>query len=304
MPNNNPEEPPPSYEQAINSEPEPSWSRPEQNGIPLRARRSMEDELRPLPEGWVRTFDPRSQHQFFVDTKADPPRSIWHHPYDDPQFLQTLSSTERSRVRASGRIPNKADVAADSTDDDAHHSDASSRPRRRLGRKFKDKITGTTHEQREAERRRRGEEEQEAYQQHMAFRKAMNDAARTGRPQLLGKDRNGQDIYLEPVGRGYPGVDNIYRLSPYLSEVHYNSSRRPGPPGRYLRPGFDMYGGGLGGQGYGGLGGQGHGGGNWNRPNTAYRRPAGIGYGGGMGFPLFAPLMGGVLLGSLAGSMI
>jgi hypothetical protein len=79
-----------------------------------------------------------------------------------------------------------------------------------------------------------------------------------------------------------------------LSEVSYSPDRRPGPPGRYLRPEYDMY----------GVGGQGYGAENWNRPNTAYRRPMGVGYGGGMGFPLFAPLMGGVLLGSLAGSMI
>ncbi|KAK0652679.1 hypothetical protein B0T16DRAFT_320693 [Cercophora newfieldiana] len=294
MSSNTPSDPPPSYAQATGSETEPSTNRPERNGIPLRARRSMEDELRPLPEGWVRTFDPASQHQFFVDTKADPPRSIWHHPYDDEQFLQTLSPAARESIRASGRIPNKADFAAEPTDEDAFHSDGSaSRPRRKLGRKLKDKITGTTHEQREAERRRREEEEREAYQQHTAFRRAMIDSTRTGRPQLLGKDRNGQDIYLEPTGRGYPGVDNIHRLSPYLSEVSYRPDRRPGPPGRYLRPEFDMYG-----------GEQGYGGGNWNRPNTAYRRPVGIGYGGGMGFPLFAPLMGGVLLGSLAGSMI
>ncbi|KAK4450226.1 hypothetical protein QBC34DRAFT_448282 [Podospora aff. communis PSN243] len=290
---NIPDEPPPSYEQATSSEPESSLRRSERNGIPLRARRSMEDELRPLPEGWVRTFDPATHHQFFVDTKADPPRSIWHHPYDDEQFLQTLPPTERDRVRASARIPNKADVAAESTDEDAYHSDGNaSQPRRRLGRKFKDKITGTTHEQRAAERRRREAQEQEAYQQHVAFRKGMIEATRTGRPQYIGKDKNGQDLYLEPAGRGFPGVDNIHRLSPYLSEVSYGPSRRPGPPGRYLRPEFDMYGMGAG-----------YGAGNWNRPNMAYRRPVGMGYGGGMGFPLFAPLMGGVLLGSLAGSM-
>ena len=97
-----PHEPPPSYESATGSsstEPTPGiarvstdepGARVDRNGIPMERRRSMEDEQRPLPPGWVRTFDPESHHQFFVDTKADPPRSIWTHPYDDEQFLSTL----------------------------------------------------------------------------------------------------------------------------------------------------------------------------------------------------------------------
>ncbi|KAG8905435.1 hypothetical protein FRB99_008981 [Tulasnella sp. 403] len=52
-------------------------------------RRSMEHEERPLPDGWVRQFDPVSQHHFYVDTKANPPRSIWDHPLEDPTYLKS-----------------------------------------------------------------------------------------------------------------------------------------------------------------------------------------------------------------------
>lgn len=34
-------------------------------------RMSMEDEERPLPEGWIRQFDPRSAHHFYVSTSLD-----------------------------------------------------------------------------------------------------------------------------------------------------------------------------------------------------------------------------------------
>ncbi|ETW86955.1 hypothetical protein HETIRDRAFT_406787 [Heterobasidion irregulare TC 32-1] len=44
------------------------------------------DEI-PLPYGWIREVDPRTGHPFYVDTKADPPRSIWIHPYEDEQYL-------------------------------------------------------------------------------------------------------------------------------------------------------------------------------------------------------------------------
>lgn len=31
-------------------------------------RRSMEIEERPLPDGWIRQFDPTSQHHFYVSS--------------------------------------------------------------------------------------------------------------------------------------------------------------------------------------------------------------------------------------------
>ncbi|RSH82291.1 hypothetical protein EHS25_006001 [Saitozyma podzolica] len=50
--------------------------------------RSMDDERRSLPKGWVRCFDPKTQHHFYVDEATK--RATWLHPYDDPEFLRTL----------------------------------------------------------------------------------------------------------------------------------------------------------------------------------------------------------------------
>jgi hypothetical protein len=134
--------------------------------IPPAARKSMEDEARELPEGWVRQYDTKEHHQFFVDTRANPPRSIWHHPYDDEQYLSTLTSEERERLQETHRTPSAADLAMDITDEeDDHDYDAkapappSGAPRSAdpelpprpskdskksgLGRKLKDKVSSS-----------------------------------------------------------------------------------------------------------------------------------------------------------------
>lgn len=249
----------------------------------------MEDEARPLPKGWVRTFDPESGHQFFVNITKDPPRSIWVHPYDDDEYLGTLSSEQRERIEEESMRhgqPSHADIMAEHTDEEASGaSDGELPPRpdgkgkgkdgRTFGRKVKDKLTGSTHEQRETERKRRAEEEQRMYERHMKYRQAMAKAMQTGERQLLGKDHNGKDVYVEPprqqVGYGYSGgglLGSGYSGGGY----GYN----PYGPSMYSTP-QTMY----------------------ARPSMPYGRPVGRGYGGGYGLPLAVGggLLGGMLLG-------
>lgn len=258
------------------------------NGIPPHVRRSMEDEGRDLPKGWVRSYDPENDHQFYVDTTADPPRSIWQHPYDDATYLNTLDPKERQRIEGMHRVPSTADMMAESSDEDgdhhqhhhqqqqAHHGGTSTNPAAastssgepkgatRLGRKLKDKITQSTHEEREAQRQERARQEAEYYERHRQLRQAMVQAARTGEPQLVGKDpRTGQDLYVEPPDGGVPG--GAYGYNPYTRGPYSN------PNARFLRPG------------------------------GAYARPGGGGYGGGYGLPLAGGLLGGLLIGDAIG---
>ena len=253
----------------------------------------MEDENRPLPAGWIRQFDPTHEHQFFVDTTKEPPHSIWHHPYDDDDYISSLTSEERDRITSKRRAPHRYDHEGTSTDgslegdllDSKHDAYASPRPsttnstaaeslssqpgqqKSKLGRRLKDKITGTTHEQRVAEREQRAREEEAQYQQYLAMRGAMKRAYQTGEPQLLGKDRNGKDIYVEPPG-GYaaPGGyrNNVY-VNPYTEGPYAN------PNARFVRPA------------------------------GPYSRPYGTGYGGGLGLPIAGGIAGGLLLGGLLG---
>ncbi|KAK0290702.1 hypothetical protein LTR35_000134 [Friedmanniomyces endolithicus] len=309
---NIPNEPPPSYSSATgSSKPQtsnynagrtdnshlgvPGASSSSHQIMPTDRRRSMEDEMRPLPKGWVRSFDPHSSHHFYVDTTKEPPQSIWVHPYDDDQYLSTLSSSERERVEQEsfgrGHSPSKADILAghtDDEDDDHHASGASSssgahyaaelppRPadngKKSFGRKLKDKMTGMTHEEREVERQKRAAEEKVIFERHQRIRAAMQKATETGQPQLIGKDKDGKDLYIEPPsyqgGGGYPGSG--YGYNPYSS----SGGMYTAPNSRYVRPAYP------------------------------YSRPYGGGYGGGYGMPLGLGLGGGLLGGMMLGDMM
>lgn len=254
----------------------------------------MEDEGRnPLPPGWLRQYDHESHHQFFVDTNVSPPRSIWHHPYDDSQYMNSLDPAERQRIHDLQKVPSQADIEAESSDDDTndHHgkpnaqsqtpqagSSAELPPRdsqpvggvTKFGRRMKDKVTHTTHQEREVKRQRRAEEEQRMYQRHMELRQAMSRAMQTGQPQFIGKGKDGRDLFIEPPqgmgygqggygGRGAMGMG----FNPYQQGVYST------PNAMYIRPQYP------------------------------YSRPYGGGYGGGFGLPLAGGLMGGLLLGSM-----
>ncbi|KAH9486608.1 hypothetical protein JR316_0000673 [Psilocybe cubensis] len=67
------------------------------------------DSNAPLPYGWIKQFDPKSGHVFFVDTKANPPRSIWTHPYEDEQYLEAHPEV-RSTVRGANGFGSDASL--------------------------------------------------------------------------------------------------------------------------------------------------------------------------------------------------
>lgn len=307
-----PSEAPPDYDTATASSSSTAPNRlsahgpslqTERNGIPAAHRRSMEDELRELPPGWVRQFDPVEQHQFFVDIRANPPRSIWVHPYDDPDFLATLSPEERKKHSLLQRSHTLEDLAAEDTDEEHgnSHSNTSARtqhhepelpPRpdgkhapkstnandpnadvkgiHKYTRRMKDKVTGTTHTERESQRRQREAQERKAYETHLRARQAMARAMETGQPQFLCKDREGKDVYIEPPnGPALPLGQDAYGYNPYQHGVYTD------PNARFVRPA-----------------------GPYGRP-MGYGYGGGYGMGGGFGAPVAAGLLGGALLGGL-----
>ncbi|KPI42162.1 uncharacterized protein AB675_5438 [Cyphellophora attinorum] len=290
---------PPSYAIATGSsttstQPQPSSHNDTSHlGVPAApraSRKSMEDE-----------------HQFFVDTKADPPRSIWVHPMDDEETWNSLSSEEKERLQAaeaemkhpSHEIPpyqhdSKDPIGGDEKSSHHHnnnneqypselparpgahsqpshtgHHDSNKKPS--LGERLKTKVTGLTKEEREAERRQQAEQERQYYEAHARFRAAMHKAQVTGQPQWFAKDKNGQDVYVEPPQMGYGG-------------------------GGYGRPGYGGYGGA--GYGYSPYGPSMYStpNGRYIRPQYGYGRP---GYGGGLALPVAGGLLGGALLGGL-----
>jgi len=189
--------------------------------------------------------------------------------------MGSISAAERERIEGLNRVEHD-----ESSDDESHghtqgqgHAELPPKQgssqgegeHKTLGRKVKDKLTHSTHTERVAARRQREEDEARAYAQHRAIRLAMSKAAETGQPQLLGKDREGRDVYVEPPnfgGRGAYGGGG-YGYNPYGSGMYMT------PNARYLRPDY------------------------------GYDRPYGGGYGGGLGLPLLGGLGGGLLLGGL-----
>lgn len=274
-----PAEPPPSYEAATGSS--DASTKPKasshlevpqaKNGIPAEARRSMEDLQRPLPRGWVRQYDSNENHQFFVDTTADPPRSYWEHPLDNEQVLKSLSSEERERLQDEESRMRQTQPPPSPTTRHEYPplperptgSNSKTEPKKSFGEKFKDKVTGTTHDERVQDRQLRDEEERRYYEAHVRFREAQQRAQFTGQPQFFARDRDGREIYIEPPnGPGYGGYGG-YGINPYTRGLYGN------PNVRFVRPAY------------------------------AYNRPYGPYRGGGLGLPVAGGLLGGVLLGGL-----
>ncbi|KAG8632141.1 hypothetical protein KVT40_001281 [Elsinoe batatas] len=274
-----PDDAPPSYDAATASS---SSNRPNNSDtahlqVPeatRAARKSMEDEHRPLPRGWSRQWDTKEQHQFFVDTKVNPPRSIWIHPLDDPETLESLSSEERERLQ-------EEDDRAQRSPSPGHHDypDLPARPsgshqpshtkqKKSFGERVADKVTGMSKEERDRQRAQRAEEERQYLEMHARFRTALHRAQMTGQPQFLARDRDGHDVYIEPpqmtMGMGgFPGGAYGPRQYGYNPYTHGPYSA---PNARFVRP------------------------------NYAYGRP---GYGGGLGLPLAGGMLGGLMLGGL-----
>ncbi|KAA1467915.1 hypothetical protein DENSPDRAFT_856965 [Dentipellis sp. KUC8613] len=228
------------------------------------------DEL-PLPYGWVKEFDSRTDHPFYVDTKADPPRAIWVHPYEDEQYLsehpdvrekvgKTMHHDERPAKprRHSFSGTDSADMTAGEASSAAAASQKGKHKRGFFG-KMKDKAIGTK-EEREAYKRELARQEQEERKQRELYRQEVmrRQQARYAQQPYYGP----QQAYASPYGYAGPSSSRYGPPAgdPYANYGPYGSSRR-----------------GYGGGGFGGGGGSGL----------------------GMGLPVLGALAGGLLLGDI-----
>jgi len=215
----------------------------------------------PLPYGWIQETDPTHNHPYYVDTKANPPRSIWVHPYEDEQYLSEHPDVREKVGKRHSASGVDLKPSADDSDQRRHSYGgegsqrveetpaSSSNPglnnqgkKRGVFGRLKDKAIGTK-EEREAERKRAAEIDRIRQQQYQE-RLAALQQQRQQQQQFAGPAYGGAPMYGAPAGAPYQQA------------------------------------------GYGGGGGFGG------------RRGGGM---GGLGVPLLGGLAGGLLLGDLIG---
>merc|ERR1712096_412765 len=61
------------------------------------ASTNKNEDTRPLPDGWVKQFDNNYKQHFYVDTRANPPRSTWIHPIDEQGSSYLIRNTNPIR---------------------------------------------------------------------------------------------------------------------------------------------------------------------------------------------------------------
>ncbi|KAJ7346674.1 hypothetical protein DFH08DRAFT_937138, partial [Mycena albidolilacea] len=103
-------------------------------------RRSLDDAAAPLPPGWFCHLDHHSNHHFYVDMNATPPRSVWHHPrYEEaPPPIDTASISSSKRRSFLGKlkekmIVSKADLEAERLQKEAKKQELLARYAKRRG---------------------------------------------------------------------------------------------------------------------------------------------------------------------------
>jgi hypothetical protein len=202
-------------------------------GMTEDGRRSMDDEQRELPTGWVRCFDPAQEHHFYVDTATK--RSIWVHPYDDPQYLESLPDTHPA---------NPSSAEAQEVRRAEQEEEKAKKEGRNWFQRKKDNMIGTKEErtkEKEARKRQRAEEYKRQLQAQQEYLKR--------RQELMRKQANN------------PTIGRYYGSNPYAYSAPLTSYSRLGYGGLggygYGYPGG--YGGGYGRRGYGYGGGMGMG---------------------------------------------
>ncbi|KZP10536.1 hypothetical protein FIBSPDRAFT_203169 [Athelia psychrophila] len=182
----------------------------------------------PLPYGWIQEMDQTHGHPYWVDTKANPPRSIWTHPYEDEQYLNenpAVREKVQNKRHSQPDLPGLAPPGDSKSGDPRRHSFSGSQSGIQAGAsgaassstandrdaagkkgffgKLKDKAIGTKEEreaykkqQMELDRQRaiQRQRQMEAYQAQMAQMRQQRQ--QQGRPF-------GGGMYSSPAGNPY-----------------------------------------------------------------------------------------------------
>ncbi|KAL7415308.1 hypothetical protein BDY24DRAFT_272768 [Mrakia frigida] len=172
----------------------------------------MSLDTRPLPEGWVATFDNNYKATFYVNTTKTPPESTWVHPSDVPAFApspgpppskptETETSAHNPDVKVGEREFQQAALASPSSSSapafsQTSYNQAVEPPKKKGGfGGFLAKLTDKIPQQ---------QQHQQQEKQH-SFGQSPYSQPPTGGPppQFMGHQQQGYQNY--PVQGGGPG---------------------------------------------------------------------------------------------------
>ncbi|KZT51757.1 hypothetical protein CALCODRAFT_121274 [Calocera cornea HHB12733] len=193
---------------------------------------SLLDEERELPAGWIRQWDPTAKHHFYVDTKAKPPRSIWVHPYDDPQYIASIPDKAPAKKFAPPPGPPPP------TGSGSGSSAAPAQAQKGFFGNIKNKLNGTPEER----ERRRLEAQQREAEMRRRYEQRQQEIRSQGYPGQYGP----QGGYAQPQQQGYyapqPGY---YAPQPaYAPQPYYQPQYAP-PQQQYQQRSSGFGGGGM-----------------------------------------------------------
>ena len=114
----------------------------------------------------------RNGHQFFVDTKANPPRSIWVHPYDDEEYIRSIPDSHPSQAGTGGgssHLPEQSThhemsntlsaseirERREAQDNRTRQATEQEKSEKGFGEKLKEKLTGSTKQERDQKKRQK-----------------------------------------------------------------------------------------------------------------------------------------------------
>ncbi|KAF7306801.1 C2H2-type domain-containing protein [Mycena indigotica] len=191
---------------------------------------------RPLPKGWIEQKDPNTGHTFYVDTGANPPRSIWVHisiclrrvhPLEDEQYLR---EHPEAREKANATPPGYYTPPAGPPTPTAPLPSPSTRPgyapptgppkKRGLFGKLRDNISGSTPEQRQAEKEMEQRHKAEQREQLIRLREQRHREAMAQQAEMYRQQQMYQQQYQQQ--------------QPYGGQPQYAY----GPPQQQQRSGF------------------------------------------------------------------
>ncbi|EJD55063.1 hypothetical protein AURDEDRAFT_178889 [Auricularia subglabra TFB-10046 SS5] len=180
------------------------------------------EDKRPLPEGWIRQFDSNNNAWFYVDTRANPPRSIWVHPLDDPEYQRTHKDKDVAPAYSGYSAPAGPPPSASQSHPELGQHDKANKhaekPQEKRGAfgKLKDKLVGS-------------KEEREAHRQAELARR---EEERLRREQLL-RERQQRIMQMQAAPAGYyqqaPGG---YYQQAYPQQGGYYAQQQPQQQGR------------------------------------------------------------------------